>query len=93
VIIPTVATTAGMVLFAVSAGIKALYRRPVTGATSMVGQLGVVKAALNPEGQVLVNGERWRAVSQDGPAAIGETVQVADIEGLTLKVTKTARRA
>ena len=93
VIIPTVATTAALVLFAVSAGIKALYRRPVTGATSMVGQLGVVKAALNPEGQVLVNGERWRAVSQDGPAAIGETVQVADIEGLTLKVTKTARRA
>jgi membrane-bound serine protease (ClpP class) len=93
VIIPTVATTAGMVLFAVSAGIKALYRRPVTGATSMVGQLGVVKAALNPEGQVLVNGERWRAVSQDGPAAVGETVEVAEIEGLTLKVTKTARRA
>jgi membrane-bound serine protease (ClpP class) len=93
VIIPTVATTAALVLFAVSAGIKALYRRPVTGATSMVGQLGVVKAALNPEGQVLVDGELWRAVAQDGPVAVGETVEVAEIEGLTLKVTKIARRA
>ena len=93
VIIPTVATTAALVLFAVSAGIKALYRRPVTGATSMVGQLGVVRAALNPEGQVLVEGELWRAVAQDGPVAVGETVEVAEIEGLTLKVTKTARRA
>ncbi|HET8575554.1 MAG TPA: nodulation protein NfeD [Methylomirabilota bacterium] len=93
VIIPTVATTAGLVLFAVSMGLKALYRRPVTGATSMVGQLGVVKTALNPEGQVLIDGELWRAVVQDGPVAVGETVQVADIEGLTLKVVKTAGRA
>src|SRR5712691_3630098 len=93
VILPTVGSTAALVLFAVSAGIKALYRRPVTGATSMVGQLGVVRAALNPEGQVLVEGELWRAVAQDGPVAVGETVEVAEIEGLTLKVNKTARRA
>ncbi len=93
VIIPTVATTAGLVLFAVSAGLKALYRQPVTGPVGMVGQIGVVRRALNPEGQVLVDGELWRAVAQDGPAAVGETVQVAEIEGLTLKVTKAARRA
>jgi membrane-bound serine protease (ClpP class) len=93
VIIPTVATTAGLVLFAVSMGLKALYRRPVTGATSMVGQLGVVKTALNPEGHVLVDGELWRAVAQDGPVGVGETVQIAEIEGLTLKVVRTARQA
>ncbi len=92
VIIPTVGTTAGLVLFAVSAGLKALYRRPVTGALSMVGQVGVVKTALNLEGQVQVDGELWRAVAQDGPAAVGETVEVAAIDGLTLKVTRSTRR-
>ena len=92
VIIPTVGTTAGLVLFAVSAGLKALYRRPVTGARSMVGQVGVIKTALNLEGQVQVDGELWRAVAQDGPAAVGETVEVAAIDGLTLKVTRLTRR-
>ncbi len=92
VIIPTVGTTAALVIFAVSAGLKALYRPATTGAAGMVGQLGIAKTALNPEGQVLIGGELWRAVAQDGPLSAGEPVQVSAIDGLTLRVVKSAQR-
>jgi membrane-bound serine protease (ClpP class) len=58
----------------------------------MVGRLGVARSALAPEGQVMIDGELWRAVSQDGPVAAGEPVKVAAIDGLTLKVTRSAQR-
>jgi membrane-bound serine protease (ClpP class) len=92
VVIPTVGTTAALVFFAVSMGIRALYRPSVTGESAMVGRLGVARSALAPEGQVLIDGELWRAVSQDGTVAAGEAVRVAAIDGLTLKVTKSAQR-
>jgi membrane-bound serine protease (ClpP class) len=92
VIIPTVGATAGLVAFAVSAGLKALYRPPSTGAAGMVGQVGVVRTPLDPEGQVLIEGELWRAVAQDGPVAAGEPVEVAAMDGLLLKVTRSSRR-
>jgi membrane-bound serine protease (ClpP class) len=92
VMIPTVGTTAALVFFAVSAGIRALYRPSVTGESAMVGRLGVARSALAPEGQVMIDGELWRAVSQDGPVAAGEPVKVAAIDGLTLKVTRSAQR-
>ena len=93
VIVPTVGTTAGLVIFAVSAGLRALYRPSTTGVAGMVGQTGVVKTALDPEGHVLVDGELWRAVARDGPVPPGESVEILSVHGLTLKVTKSARRA
>jgi membrane-bound serine protease (ClpP class) len=92
VIVPTIAATAGLVIFAVSAGLRALYRPTATGTAGMVGQTGVVRSPLDPEGQVLIDGELWRAVSEDGPAAVGETVRVAGLDGLTLKVTRAGNR-
>jgi membrane-bound serine protease (ClpP class) len=93
VVVPTVGAMAGLVIFAVSAGVRALYRAPSTGAAGMVGQVGVVRKALDPEGQVMIDGELWRAVAQDGPVAAGEAVEVTAMDGLTLKVTRAARRA
>ena len=92
VVIPTVGATAGLVFFAVSMGIRALYRPSVTGESAMVGRLGVARSALAPEGQVMIDGELWRALSQDGAVAAGEPVKVAAIDGLTLKVTRSAQR-
>jgi membrane-bound serine protease (ClpP class) len=91
VIIPTVGTTAGLFAFALSFGVRALYRRPTTGSQGMVGEIGEAKSPLNPEGQVLVQGELWRAVAQDGPVAVGERVQVTAVNGLTLTVVKAAQ--
>lgn len=92
VMIPTVGATAALVFFAVSMGIRALYRPSVTGESAMVGRLGVARSALAPEGQVMIDGELWRALSQDGAVAAGESVKVAAIDGLTLKVTRSAQR-
>jgi membrane-bound serine protease (ClpP class) len=92
VMIPAVGTTAALVFFAVSMGIRALYRPSVTGESAMVGRLGVARSALAPEGQVMIDGELWRALSQDGTVAAGDPVKVAAIDGLTLKVTRSAQR-
>jgi membrane-bound serine protease (ClpP class) len=92
VIIPTVGTTAGLVFFAVTMGVRALYRPSVTGSSAMVGRIGVTRTALGPEGHVLIDGELWRAVSPDGRIEAGETVQVTAIDGLTVKVARSAQR-
>ena len=88
VIIPTVGSTAGLFIFALSYGVRALYGRPTTGAAGMVGETAVARTALDPEGQVFVQGELWRAVAQGGPVAVGEAVQITAVEGLTLHVVR-----
>jgi membrane-bound serine protease (ClpP class) len=93
VIVPTVGATAGLVIFAVSMGLRALYRPSATGSAGMVGQAGVVRTPLDPEGQVMMDGELWRAVARDGPLPVGEHVEVVRVDGLTLTVAKAARRA
>ena len=92
VILPTVGSTAGLMAIAVSFGMRALYDRPITGAVGMVGEAAVVREALDPAGQVQVQGELWRAVSEDGPAAAGETVRITGVDGLTLKVVHAGER-
>ena len=86
VILPTVGATAGMFLVAVAAGLRALSARAPAGGSALVGQTGVARGALSPEGQVLVQGELWRAVAQGAPVAEGARVRVVDANGLTLTV-------
>lgn len=88
VIIPTVGSTAGLFIFALSYGVRALYGRPTTGAAGMVGETAVARTALDPTGQVLVQGELWQAVAQNGAVAVGETVRITAVEGLTLHVVR-----
>ena len=85
VIVPTVALTAAFFLFALTLGVRALRRRPLLGVSGLVGQTGVARGALEPEGQVSVHGEIWRAVA-DRPLADGTPVTIVDVQGLTLRV-------
>jgi membrane-bound serine protease (ClpP class) len=89
VILPVVAATAGIVVFAVSAGIRAQMRRPATGSEGLVGEVGIARTALDPEGQVFVRGELWRAVADSAGIAEGERVRVVGVQSLTLRVTRT----
>jgi len=86
VIIPVVGATAGIFVFAVSAGIRAQLRRPATGSEWLIGEVAVVRTPLDPEGQVFVRGELWRAVSQTGGVGEGKRVRIVGVEGLTLRV-------
>jgi len=92
VILPTVGATAALVVWAVSAGMRAMMRSPVTGAAGMIGRVVVARSALGPEGQVQVDGEIWRAVSEGGAIPAGEKVRVMAVDGLTLKVSRAGDR-
>jgi membrane-bound serine protease (ClpP class) len=88
VILPTVGATAGVFLFVLTAGVRALRSRSPVGAPALVGQTGVARGSLSPEGQVLVQGELWRAVVRGAPVDEGARVRVVDVNGLTLTVEK-----
>jgi membrane-bound ClpP family serine protease len=66
--------------------VPSLRLRTVTGAEGMIGQEAVVADALDPDGTVLVEGERWRARSLDGDIASGESVEIVSVERLSLEV-------
>jgi membrane-bound serine protease (ClpP class) len=83
--------TLGLTL-ALSAGIVVLATRTRSlkkqgGMEGMVGETGVVKEALNPQGIVRIHGELWEAEAEK-PVAEGEAVRVASVEGLKIKVTQ-----
>ena len=88
VILPTVGATAGIFLFVIAAGVRALAARSPVGAPALVGETGIARGALSPEGQVLVHGELWRAVARGAPVEEGARVRVVDVKGLTLTVEK-----
>ncbi len=69
--------------------VDAQRRKATTGAEGLIGRSGVAETALEPEGWVLVQGERWRAQA-DGRLASGEPVEVVGMEGLRLRVRKGA---
>jgi len=85
VLVPTVAVTAGFFLFALTLGVRAFRVRPLLGVSGLVGQTGVSRGPLEPEGLVSVQGELWRAVA-DRPLPDGAPVKVVDVQGLTLRV-------
>jgi membrane-bound serine protease (ClpP class) len=88
VILPTVGATAGMFLFVIAAGVRALAARSPVGAPALVGETGVARSPLKPEGQVLVHGELWRAVARGPAVEEGARVRVVGVNGLTLTVEK-----
>ena len=59
----------------------------VTGQDELIGQVGVVRQALDPEGLVFVHGELWRARTNNGPIPPGRPVRVQGLDdALTLTV-------
>ncbi len=75
--------------FVVVAGMvfKSQVSKSKTGTKGLIGEIGVVKKALTPEGKVFVHGELWRAVTKTALPE-GTRVQVISIENLVLEVEK-----
>ena len=82
----TAATTAFFV-FAIGAVFRAHRRQPATGREGLVGQAGVARTCLNPDGLIFIRGEIWNATCAEGVEP-GEQVQVTSVAGLKLKVKK-----
>jgi membrane-bound serine protease (ClpP class) len=85
VILPTVGLVSGF--FVVVAGLvfKSQVSKPKTGADGLVGEIGVVKEALEPEGKVFVHGELWKATSSV-PVQVGVKVRVVSVKDLVIEV-------
>lgn len=84
--------------FAAFVWVRPLFDRPggpllKTNADAYAGRTGRVVEAVDSatgRGKAAVGGEVWKAVSRDGaPLAVGETVVVERLEGLTLVVVPT----
>ena len=60
-------------------------KKSVCGVTGMLGKIGEIKSWDESAGQVFVNGELWRAVS-DSPLSTGDSVVIQDVDGLTVRV-------
>jgi membrane-bound serine protease (ClpP class) len=85
VIIPAVLLTAGFFAFAMGKAYRTWKSKPTTGREGLVGEQGVVRRRIDPNGQVQIHGEIWSARA-DEPIEAGEPVQVVGAEGLTLHV-------
>jgi membrane-bound serine protease (ClpP class) len=88
VIVPTVGAMAGLFLFVVSVGVRALRRKPALGSAALIGETAIARGPLEHEGLVAVHGELWRAITDHGPIADGASVRVVGVDGLTLRVVK-----
>lgn len=69
----------------VSYGLAAQGRKVTTGEKGLIGMTGQVISWDGAAGYVMVDGERWRAVSSDALKA-GDAIKVVSLDGLTLKV-------
>ena len=85
-IIPATLMTAAFFAFVIGKGLRA-QRLPVkAGAETMVGKTVTASTPIDSQGgRVFVEGENWSAVS-DTPVEPGEVIEIAEVQGLTLKV-------
>src|SRR3982074_1631766 len=71
--------------FLMTIAFKARRNKVVTGVQGLIGETGVARTALSPQGKVFVHGELWDAVaSSEIPA--GQPVVVRQVDGLLLQV-------
>jgi membrane-bound serine protease (ClpP class) len=85
VVLPTVVVVSGFFLTVGTLVVRAQVGRAKTGIEGLIGEIGVVKIALSPEGKVFVHGELWQAVA-DEPLPVGCRVRVTGVRGLVLEV-------
>jgi len=82
---PTILLVGGFFVVVAALAFRAYHTKPKGGSEGLIGEVGLVKEALTPEGMVFVHGEYWRAVSTERIEP-NEQVEVMGIEGLKLKV-------
>jgi membrane-bound serine protease (ClpP class) len=87
-IIPVVIGLSSIFIFLIVIAVRAHMRRVHTGKEGLVGEIGVVRSDLKPEGKVFVHGELWNAESSE-EIPKGTKVKVLEVmNNMVLKVTK-----
>ncbi len=86
-IISASVVVSGFLIIVIRATYKVHRQKPITGEAGIIGEAAVVCQDLNPKGLVKVNGEIWKAVSQNGKKIKkGREVKIISLNGLTLQV-------
>ena len=73
VLLPTIFVISGFFVAVAGLVFRAQISRATTGAGGLVGEIGIVKKALRPEGKVFVHGELWHARAKE---SLDEEVKV-----------------
>ena len=79
---------AAFLAFVIQRVVRAHRRQASAGREELVGKTAEVEIALEPKGIVLIEGERWTAVSEKGWMKPGEEMTVTKVDGLKLLVVK-----
>ncbi len=75
-------------LFILSAAVRGRNFPVLMGNAPLIGAEGIATTDLVPSGTVQVKSELWTATAQDGPIHKGDMVEVKQVDGLRLKVTR-----
>ncbi|MDF1595811.1 MAG: NfeD family protein [Acidimicrobiia bacterium] len=79
--------------FAMPTVARARFSTPTIGREHMVGRSGVAAGALVPDGEVQVDGARWKATARrEAGIGEGDAIVVTGIDGLFLEVDKYSNR-
>jgi membrane-bound serine protease (ClpP class) len=81
VLLTTVILISGFFVAVASLVFRAQISRPSTGSKGLVGEIGIVKKSLAPEGKVFVHGELWKARAKE---ALDENVKVRVVKVVNL---------
>jgi membrane-bound serine protease (ClpP class) len=88
IIIPVVIVFTLFFFLAAWLSVRAHKKKVETGQAGIVGETGVAKSAINPEGgSVFIHGEYWKAFSES-EIDQNSKIRVVDIKGMELKVEK-----
>ncbi len=85
VVLPTIIIISGFFVAVAGLVFRAQISKPKTGSSGLVGEIGIVKKALTPEGKVFVHGELWNARAKD-PIDKDAKVRIVQVINLTLEV-------
>jgi len=88
---PTIVLIGGFFVIVATLAFKAYRTKPVSGVEGLLGETGLVKKRVDPEGLVFVHGELWRAISNERLEP-GDKIEVLGAEGLILKVKKSTNK-
>ncbi|MBU0985621.1 MAG: nodulation protein NfeD, partial [Proteobacteria bacterium] len=85
VLVPTLVLVSGFFVAIATLVFKSHLAKPKTGASGLVGEIGLVKKTIMPEGKVFVHGELWQATAK-AEIQEGVKVRVVNVVNLVLEV-------
>ena len=87
IILAVTLATSAFFIFAISMALRTHRRKVTTGKEGIVSEIGVAITNIDPEGEVRIHGEYWKAISKE-KIKKNEKVKVIDVAGLQLIVEK-----